>query len=227
MASDAAPGAPTPPQEEQPNSAYAVYVPHDLKYDGDFEDAVMDVVLASASPPQQLPRDGIRVIPDDSSEEPVQGVSVRAQDISLQSLPVIREEELPLPLDDRRRIFASPVPGIRLTHPGGYLEGGPGLDPEMDTFPEDFLQNNAYTCISSISNLRAAVGKEIDASLELLRQRVQARRDAKERNERIEMDLKKMAEEHAMELKVNKKLNDERRAKKEAKERRRAEREAG
>jgi hypothetical protein len=55
---------------------------------------------------------------------------------------------------------------------------------------------------------------------------VRARRDTKEHDGRIEMDLKKMAEEHAMELKVNKKLNDERRAK-EAKEKRRAEREAG
>lgn len=106
-------GAPTPPQEEQPNGAYASYVPHDLKYSADFEDAVMRVVT---NPPSQ--NDGIRIIPEDSSEIPVEGVSVKADAISLQSLPSIAEDELPLPLDDSRRIFMSPVKGVRLTHPG-------------------------------------------------------------------------------------------------------------
>lgn len=214
------PGAPTPPQEEQPNGAYASYLPHDLKYSADFEDAVMHVVL---NPPQQS--DGIRIIPEDSSEIPVQGISVKEDAISLQSLPQILEEELPLPLDDPRRIFASPIPGIKLTHPGGYFEGGPGLDPNLDNFPEHFFGSNPSAVNSA--TLRAAIDKEIDLHHEELRVRLSERRRAKDRNEQIERDLRNMREEHSMELKINRKLAEERRVKKEAKEKRRREREAG
>ncbi|KAF7186302.1 hypothetical protein HII31_12377 [Pseudocercospora fuligena] len=222
MSIDNAPaaGAPTPPQEEQPNGAYASYVPHDLKYDADFEDALMQPVLNGLSN-----EDGIRVIPEGSPDLPVEGVSVRAQDISIESLPSISEEELPLPLDDPRRKFASPVPGIKLTHPGGYLEGGPGLDPEMDTFAEDFFDRNRH--VTTTEDMRAAIQREIDENKELLQERLRARQEAKEKNERIEKELKLMQEEHEMERKVNKRMAESRKAKKEAKERRRAEREGG
>jgi hypothetical protein len=213
-------GGPTPPQEERPNGAFASYVPHDLKYSQDFEDALMQLVLGP-----ELPQDGIRVIPEDSSEQPVDGVSVRADAVSWQSLPTINEDELPLPLDDSRRIFASPIAGVKLTHPGGYLEGGPGLDPEMDTFPEDFLSNNPNA--KSNERLRVAVAKEVEASMELLRERLEARRKAKERNEQIERELKLMSDDHSLELKIQRKMAEDLRAKKEAKEKRRLEREGG
>ncbi|KAK4636058.1 hypothetical protein CLAFUW4_00856 [Fulvia fulva] len=213
-------GAPTPPQEEQPSGAYAAYVPHDLEYSAEFEDEVMRVVL---DPP---PSDhAIRIIPDDSNEVAVEGVSVKASAISLQSLPAIAEDELPLPLNDPRRIFASHVPGVRLTHPGGYLEGGPGLDPDMDTFPEDFLANNASA--TNATSPRAAVRKDIDVAKEVLHDRMRKRQDAINHNERIERELKKMQEEHAMEMNVHRKMAEARRAKKEAKEQRRLGKDAG
>lgn len=214
------PGAPTPPQEEQPNGAYANYLPHDLKYRADFEDALMHVVL---NPPQHL--DGIRIIPEESSEIPVEGVSLKADAISLQSLPQILEDELPLPLDDPRRIFASRIPGVKLTHPGGYFEGGPGLDPNLDSFAEHFFNSNPSAV--NASTLRTAVDKEVAMLDEQLRKRLEARRKAKEKNEQIERELKNMREEHSMELKVNRKLAEKRRAQKEAKEKRRREREGG
>lgn len=213
-------GAPTPPQEDQPLSIYASYVSHDLPYSAQFDDALVHVVLGS--PP---PQDGIRVIPEDSTEQPVDGVSVRADAVSWQSLPTISEDELPLPLDDPRRIFASPIPGVKLTHPGGYLEGGPGLDPEMDTFPEDFMSNNPS--VNSSERLRAAVEQEIEASLDLLKDRLHARKMAKERNEQIEKELKLMSDDHSLELKIQRKMAEDRRIKKEAKEKRRMEREGG
>ncbi|EGP88051.1 unnamed protein product [Zymoseptoria tritici ST99CH_3D7] len=213
-------GGPTPPQEVQPTGAFASYVPHDLKYSQDFEDSLMQLVLES-----DVQQDGIRVIPEDSNEQPVDGVSVRADAVSWQSLPTINEDELPLSLDDPRRIFASPIAGVKLTHPGGYLEGGPGLDPEMDTFPEDFLSNN--TNARSKERLRKAVAKEIDASMELLRERLEARRRAKEKNEQIERELKLMSDDHSLELKIQRKMAEDLRVKKEAKEKRRMEREGG
>ncbi|KAK4541421.1 hypothetical protein LTR36_008022 [Oleoguttula mirabilis] len=220
MAATSPAGRPTPPQEEQPNGAYASYVPHDLKYSADFEDSVVKAVL---DPNAQ--HDGIRVIASDSDEQPVNNVSVRARDVSLQSLPAIAEAELPLPLTDPRRIFASPVAGVKLTHPGGYLEGGPGLDPDMDTFPDDFLSR--YEHVTSPDELRKAIRQEIDTSVELLRERLRARQRAKERNEQLEKELKALMDQHGMEYKIHNRLAEENQRKKEARERRRREREGG
>ncbi|TKA67519.1 hypothetical protein B0A55_10141 [Friedmanniomyces simplex] len=213
-------GGPTPPQEEQPNGAYASYVPHDLAYTADFEDSLMRAALDP-----NATQDGIRVIPDDSPEQAETGVSVRASDVSLQSLPTITEEELPLPLTDPRRIFASPVPGVKFTHPGGYLEGGPGLAPEMDTFPDDYFQNNPD--ITSPDELRKAISREVEASVELLRERLRARRQAREKNEQIEKQLQTLREEHDMELRVHNKMAEVKRQKREARERRKKEKEGG
>ncbi|CAK3957553.1 Hypothetical predicted protein [Lecanosticta acicola] len=211
-------GAPTPPQEEPPKNAYAAYVPHDLKYSTAFEDAIMAIVN---NPPSESQDSGIRIIPEDSSEIPVEGISVKADAISWQSLPEVREEELPLPLEDGRRVFRSPVRGVRVTHPGGYLHGGPGLDPEMDTFAEDFLQRNAANT-NDAQTLRAAQQDEIAQSIGELKQRMRERQRAIESNERIEKELKRMREEHEMEMKVHRQLAEKRKAKKEAKERERA-----
>jgi hypothetical protein len=213
-------GAPTPPQEVQPQGAYASYVSHDLPYNADFDDSLVRAVLDP-----QPHQDGLRVIPADSTEQPVNGFSVRADAVSWQSLPIITEDELPLPLDDPRRVFASPIAGVKLTHPGGYLEGGPGLDPEMDTFPEDFLSNNPG--VNSSERLRDAVDREIEASMDLLKDRLLARKRAKERNEQIEKELKLMSDDHSLELKIQRKMAEDRRIKKEAKEKRRMEREGG
>ena len=169
--------------------------------------------------------DGIRILADDSNEQPINGVSVRARDVSLQSLPTIAEAELPLSLSDPRRIFASPVPGIRLTHPGGYLEGGPGLDPDVDTFSDDFLSRHEH--VNSTKALRSAIQQEIDASVELLHERVEARRKANERNEQLEKELKVLMEQHDMELRIHSRMAEESQKKKALKEQKRKERERG
>jgi hypothetical protein len=194
---------PTPPQDDPPSTVYASYVSHDIKYNGAFEDSMMAVVLdVSSSTPK---RKGIS--PESTSPE---------------SLPVVNEEDLPLPLSDPRRKFTSPIPGVLLTHPGGYFEGGPGLDPEIDTFVEDFVERNAgISPTSSAAVLRSAVQQEVDQNMEMLKERMEARRKAHERNEQIDKELKIMTDQHAMEMKINRKLAEERRAKKEAKERRR------
>ncbi|KAK3112812.1 hypothetical protein LTR53_010523 [Teratosphaeriaceae sp. CCFEE 6253] len=220
MAAASLSGGPTPPQEEQPNSAYASYVPHDLAYNADFEDSLMRVALDP-----NVKQDGIRIIPDDSPEQAEPGISVRLSDVSHESLPTITEDVLPLPLNDPRRIFASAVPGVNLTHPGGYLEGGPGLAPDMDTFPDDYFQN--HPDISSPDELRKAIRKEVDASVELLKERLRERRMAKIKNEQVEKELKVLNEQHDMELRTLNKMAADRERRREAKERRRKEREGG
>lgn len=219
------PAAGIPPPALQRNGSstatYASYVPHDLKYSATFEDTLMDAVLSSDSQDQ-----GLRIVPHDSDEQAAEGQSVRAADIDFASLPQITEEELPLPLDDPRRIYASPIPGVKLTHPGGYLEGGPGLDPEMDTFPDDFF-TNLYPSISAPGELDDAVKREVEKGVELLKQRLEARRQGKEKNERIEKELRTLTDQHQMELKIQSRIAEERRKKKEAKEKKRGARGGG
>jgi hypothetical protein len=194
---------PTPPQDDAPNTTYASYVSHDIKYNGTFEDSMMSVILDESA--SALGREGIS--PENALPE---------------SLPVVNEEDLPLALSDPRRKFTSPIPGVLLTHPGGYFEGGPGLDPEIDTFVEDFVERNtSISPTSSAAILQTAVQREIDENMDTLRKRMEARRKAHEQNEQIDKELKIMTDQHAMEMKINRKLAEERRAKKEAKERRR------
>ncbi|KAM3415313.1 hypothetical protein BST61_g8842 [Cercospora zeina] len=205
--------------EEPQSGKYASYVPHDLKYSAGFEDALMSVVLNPPASPH-----GIRVISEDSSEQPMEGQSIRLKDVALQSLPVIAEVDLPLPLDDPRRIFSSPVPGVKLTHPGGYLEGGPGLEPDMDTFPEDFFNHHPHARTND--RFASTVDKKIEEHVAELQDRMRRREQAIKENAEVEKKLQELVLQHAMELKVHKKLADDRRAKREAKEKRRAEREA-
>lgn len=220
MTTTAPSGGPTPPQEEQSNNVYASYIPHDLKYSVDFEDSLIDILLDSTGAD-----DGIRIIPHDSDEQGVDGVSVRAKDISPESLPSLTKDDLPLPLDDPRRKFASPVPGINLTHPSGYLEGGPPLQPNMDTFADDFLANHPH--VATPEQLRRAVQKQVDSSIELLKGRLTARQKAKEKNDQIGRELKVLRDQHDMELRIHERMQEEQRKKKEARDKRRSERQAG
>lgn len=221
MVSPSAAVGPSPPADDNSDRAYANYVPHELKYSTDFEDSLVQTLLD----PDAKTDNGIRVIPDDSDEAPEKGVSIRANDILAASLPDIQEGELPLPLNDPRRIYASAIPGIRLTHPGGYLEGGPGLDPEIDMFPKDFLSHKAT--IGTPSDLRTAVQAEIDTHVEALKERLRARQRAKEKNEQIEKELRALVDQHNMELKIQRRMAEEQRAKREAKEKKRRERGGG
>ena len=223
--------APTPPQDALPNdSHYANYVPHDLKYSPTFEDSLLDLVVRGPSPNS---KPGLRVLPLDSTEEPEPGVSIRGSDVSFESLPTIAEEELPLAIDDARRVFESPIAGLKLTHPNGYLEGGPGLDPNLDTFTDDFLSNHAphtnhnTNTVNDTTLLRAAVTAEIASSISLLEQRLRDREEGKRKNEDIEKKLRELRQEHDMELRVHNKMAEDIQRRKDAKAGRKEERGEG
>nr|OQO22318.1 hypothetical protein B0A51_09913 [Rachicladosporium sp. CCFEE 5018]OQO22390.1 hypothetical protein B0A51_10853 [Rachicladosporium sp. CCFEE 5018] len=216
-------GSPTgtaSPAGSSSNGRYASYVPHDLPYNEAYENAIMHITLH----PDPNAKKGIRVIPEGSNEQLQEGISVRAADILWESLPVIAETDLPLPLDDPRRIYASQVPGILLTHPGGYHEGGPGLDPEMDTFAEDFTSRHGE--VQNSAQLKVAKDKDVKANLELLKKQMLDRQKAVEHNTKIHSQLKALTEQHELELKLLKNSADEQRVKREARERKKREREA-
>lgn len=194
---------------------WASYVPHDLKYDGQFEDSLMHTVLYPSTK-----SDGLRVVSDDSGDFPIG--SIRQSDAAAK-VSHISEHELPLHLSDPRRIFASAIPGVKLTHPAGFVEGGPGLDPLLDTFSEDFLINHAG--ISTQQQLQQAIDQDTEHNLQLLKERMRARQAAKEKNESIERDLRNLVDQHNMELKIQHRMLEEHEAKKQAKEKKRRERE--
>lgn len=70
---------------------------------------------------------GLRVLAPGSGENPKVNTSIRFEDIDYSTLPSIVKADLPIPLDDARRKYASGILGVKLTHPGGALEGGPGV----------------------------------------------------------------------------------------------------
>ena len=213
----------SPPPSDSHTNPYANYVPHDLAYNADFEDSLIPLVLTDEPPPQT----GIVVLPDDDegaeSQAPANLETAKLSSIDPHTLPRIPEADLPLPLNDPRRVYTSPIPGILLTHPQGYLEGGPPLDPEMDTFPEHFLSENASK-IKTSADLHAAVQRQVAESLEQLKGRMQARKEAKERNEGLERELRALGEEHEMEVRVHRRMVEEQARKREARERRKKER---
>ncbi|KAF2486525.1 hypothetical protein BDY17DRAFT_80454 [Neohortaea acidophila] len=199
-----APSHPDSAAESAPASSYASYVPHDLKYSAEFEDALIAAVLDSTEPPTTAAN--IRVTPNPELDSNV-------------SLPSIPESDLPLPLSDPRRTHPSFLPGVSLTHPAGYYEGGPGLDPDLDTFPEDFFTR--HSSLQTTAQLQRALQKEVGENLELLRERLGARRRAREKNEGLERELKSLRDQHHMELRIHHRMREEKAMKKEARESRR------
>lgn len=204
--------AATPPREAPHGSRHATWLPRDIPYNEVYENNVQKAIMY---PPSK--DNAITIIPDTSPEEPQSGVSVRARDIDPASLPLITFEDLPISLADPRRIYASPLPGIKLTHPGGYLEGGPGFAPNDDVFASDFISRFNIT---NPDQLRDAVQNHIHQYRESARERMNAREEATQHNARIEKEIKTLMDQREMEVKIETRMKDEAKAKRERRERR-------
>ena len=205
----------TPPNEaiaHQPS--YATWLPRDIRYSDAFENSVQHTFESTPAG-----REGIVILPNDSPLAPEPGVSVRARDIDPGQLPSISLDQLPLPLDDPRRMYASPIPGIKLTHPGGYLEGGPGFAPDDDdAFARDFI---AQFDIADPAQLRDVQTREIQQHIEEARKRMRARQEALQHNARIEKEIKTLTDQREMELKIETRMRDEAQTRRERREKRR------
>lgn len=110
------PSGPTASKDQSTSNAHVIYT-------AEFMDALIQPFTNSPARPSKAST-GIRVIPPGSNERPKANTSVRAEDVDQSVLPEIGPNELPLPLDDPRRKYASGVAGLRLTHPGGHPAGG-------------------------------------------------------------------------------------------------------
>ena len=164
--------APLTPQEDTNDPSHN----GEPRYDEVFEKDVANVVV---SPP---PADGIVVEGDTSSHE----------------APDIQQDELPLPLSDPRRKFRSPIPGIRLTHPGGMLEGGPSQDDDI-TEAQKFID---HFQIRNNEELQQKMSQEMQNALDELRSRASARQNAMENNEKIDRELQQLVAQREVEVRV-------------------------
>lgn len=193
----------------------ATWLPRDIPYNAVFENSLSEVLT---NPPSPTANRGLRIIANDSPTLPEPGVSVRLADIDPAALPTIAFADLPLPLSDPRRTYASPIPGVRLTHPGGYLEGGPGFSPDDDVFAHDFMSRFA---ISSADQLLDCRDREIARLVQDMRDRMRARTDALANNARLERELKTLMDQREMEVKIETRMLDDARKRREKRDKRR------
>lgn len=203
----------TPPKYPNGHQGYATWLPSDIPYNETFENGLQHTL---ENPPAG--RDGLILLDEDSANSPEPGISVRARDIDRNQLPAISFDQLPLPLDDPRRVYTSAIPGLRLTHPGGYLEGGPGLFPEEDVFASDFI---SHFNISHPAQLREVRAREIQSHFADAKERMRNRREALHHNARIEKEIKTLTDQREMELKIETRMRDEATARRERREKRR------
>jgi hypothetical protein len=206
-----------PSTDEAADSQYASYLPSEIAYSAEFQNEISRIIASEDAQTDN----GIRVIPRSSSEVPKDGISIREQEIPPSSLPRMSKDELPLPLSDPRRIYASQFPGVKLTHPNGYYEGGPGRDPKADTFAKDYLSRNSD--IRTAADLEAAKKRDMAAAVEEAKQAAQRRLAAIEHNENIHKKIRALEAQHDMELKLQKRMAAEQKAKREAKEKKKEE----
>ena len=203
----------TPKSNSDEDGAYASWLPRDIPYNASFEDSIC-AILTADSPPKHT---GIRILHAGAPDSPKPGISIRAHDIPSTSLPTLTLADLPLPISDPRRKYASPIPGINLTHPGGYIEGGPGIAPSDDEFARHFVLEHG---VRTAEELKRTVDRELEAGLALARERMRARKGAMATNERIRREMKSLAEQMEMETKVLNKAREKAKERRERRERR-------
>ncbi|KAF2219795.1 hypothetical protein BDZ85DRAFT_322176 [Elsinoe ampelina] len=185
---------PTAPASPSTDHLHASYLPRDIPYSPTFEDAITILLL---SPPPSLPA---------PSPTPTT------------SLPHLPLSSLPLSPTDPRRTHPSPIPGLLLTHPGGYLEGGPGLSPSEDEFAAHFIAEHG---VRDGETLARVVEREVQGQLEVARERARNRREGKRKNEGIEAEIRAMEEQLRVEMRVLNKARERARERRERRGRRR------
>ncbi|PNS20068.1 Sphingomyelinase C 2 [Sphaceloma murrayae] len=188
------PGTPKSPIHDAAH--HASYLPRDIPYSAPFEDSIADLLNSTTS----------------TATRPI-----AERPASSSSYPVLDLDALPLAISDPRRTFPSPVPGLRLTHPSGYLEGGPGLSPSEDEFAAHFVSEHG---IRDVQTLEQVKSQEIQRHIETARERARKRREAKEKNEGIDAEIRAMEEQLKLEMRVLGKARERALEKRETREKR-------
>jgi len=191
----------SPPSTLQPSQSLSNGISHDsVPYAATFSNDLMRIVL---QPPSITT--GISVIPESLN------------DLDLCSLPSISAEALPLSLDDPRRIYPSSIPGVNLTHPGGWLEGGAGKVPLSQPRDSPSADAEAYLVRHSIRNrkqLQEQIEQDIAVQMEELRVQMRKREEAVRANEEVEREVERLVEQRKLERKIEERMRKEMQARK-------------
>ena len=170
-------GSPESSPKAEPTSPVIDYSPAAVPYNEAFENSVMDAVLSS---------------------DPI------APRTPLSSIPVINPTTLPVPLNSPLRTYASPIPGVLLTHTNGYHTGGPGPSPStVDDFARRFIEEEG---VVDREGLESAVRKAIEERMEIVRSRMNERSEAVRKNKAVERELEDLRVQRAAEVSVQEKL---------------------
>ena len=183
--------------------------PLEIPYSESFTDELMRIVLQPHSPSG-------KVVSDKGLTITTNGDSVQLEDAYL---PDVDPSELPIPIEDPRRIYRSAVPGIRLTHPGGPLEGGaPPFQPSGTSgitgqIPDD-IRDYARQLIrenspKNLRDLQKLIASETQKQILELKKRMSERNEAKEQNEQTQKEIDDKDEVRAIERKIEEKCKRE------------------
>lgn len=164
--------------DPEPASPVPDFSPATVPYNEDFENALMTAILYNTSAPEPLP--------------------------PVSPAPVINPTTLPIPVDSPLRTYASPIPGIRLTHVNGYHTGGPGPTPEtVAEFARKFIESEG---VEDAGQLERVVEERIREKMEVVRERMREREEAVTRNRNIQRELEELNMLRAAELSVAEKI---------------------
>lgn len=196
--------------QSPPSSPDDTPIQRDVPYSEQFTDELMNAVLDPSSPNGTivLARNRNRTTNSDS---------IRIEDAVL---PDIGSVELPLPLNDARRIYRSNVPGVRLTHPGGPVEGGPpsqipsgvlGSDGQIPLEVRQYTQRLiGENDVKSTAQLKRAIAEETQRQMEELKKQMQDRQAAIHANERTAKELETLEVQRTDERKIEEKRRQQR-----------------
>lgn len=121
---------------------------------------------------------------------------------------MVSANQLPIPIHSHLRTYASPVPGLYLTHKNGYHTGGPGPSPaRIKEFAEGFVREHG---IEDAGQLERVVEELLGRKMEEVRARMEERKKMVERNKEIERELDDLRLQRSAELRVLERLKGKR-----------------
>lgn len=174
---------PTPGDEPQLTSPAIDFSPTTVPYDESFENSLMEAVLR----------------PSEQQASPK---------LPVHSTPMISASQLPLPLSSQHRVHRSPIPGVFVTHANGYHTGGPGPSPHtVNEYASKFIEEHG---IEDERQLEETVQGLVNAKLEEVKERMQKRSEALEKNKAVQRELDDLKLQRDAELRVLERMKGKR-----------------
>lgn len=181
---------------------------HDtIPYSAAFSNSIMRVVLQPPPSPT-----GITLVAKSSADLKNMYRFTALADVNSSSLPQIEASSLPLSLNDPHRIYTSSLRGVDLTHPGGWLEGGPGSGPlpRIQDLPSEEAETylNRHS-IKTLEQLRQQIDRDVVLQIEELKERMRKREEAVKENEEVERKMEALIEQRKLERKIEQRMRKE------------------